>query len=350
MTAQKRRKTSKNRKKKQGVSFTKLLPYIIAVLVVVFLLYRIVVLIGFKVDCSDIPTGTLSENSAIVNTLFVFEQEEKIVNMEVVTYSKDQKKVLRMEIPTSVYVTEEGIDSFPISSTKSVGEFLDHGSGKRYTTEYIGDLLGLKFDNYVWLVNSSTKTDEFLSKLSIWSILFDFGYNKELKDNLYSNLPILNLIKEVNFLNQVLANYQYESMDILECCIEQVVVSGDRKEARFNKREFDQEFSKYISQLVSREVERERVNVEVYNASNITGLASEYARKVRHTGSRILRFDNSPNIYEKTIIFVPEPQGYSNSLALIRDLVGYGVEVRYERPSFITTGDIVLILGTDISN
>jgi hypothetical protein len=214
----------------------------------------------------------------------------------------------------------------------------------------MGDLLGLKFDNYVWLVNSSTKTDEFLSKLSVWSILFDFRYNKELKGNVYSNLPILNLIKEVNFLNQVLANYEYESMDILDCCIEQTVASGDRKEARFNTRGFDQEFAKYISQLVSREVERERVNVEVYNASNISGLASEYARKIRHTGSRILRFDNSPNLYDETVIYVPEPEGYSNSLALIRDLVGYDVEVRYERPSFITTGDIVLILGTDIPN
>ena len=330
--------------------FVRLLPYIIGFLFLLFLLYRVTVLISFKVDCSAIPKETLSTNSAIVNTLFVFEQEGRIVNMEVVTYSKDQKRILRIELPTSVYVTEEDIDSFPLSSVKSVGEFFSHDLGRRYTVEYMGDLLGLKFDNYVWLVDGSTKTDEFLSNLSIWSILLDFGYNKELKGNLYSNLPILNLIRETNFLNQVLTNYEYESMDILECCIEQVVVSGDRKEARFQKREFDQEFSKFISQLVSKEVERERVNVEIYNASNITGLASEYARKVRHTGSRILRFDNSPNIYERTVIFVPEPEGYSNSLALIRDLVGYDVEVRYERPSFITTGDIVLILGTDISN
>lgn len=350
MTARKRKKKKSQKGKETNIPFVKLLPYIVSILLFTFLLYRLIVLISFKVECSEVPKDLLSNNSAVVNTLFIFEGEEKIVNMEILTYSKDQKNILEVEIPTAVYVTQERIDSFPISSIKTVGEFLEHGSGKEYTVKYMGDLLGLKFDNYVWLSDSSTSTDEFLSKLSVWSILFDLKYNKELKGNLYSNLPILNLIKEVNFLNQALVNYQSEEIDMLDCCVEQFIGSGERQETRFVKRNFDEQFSKYISKLVSRDVERERVNVEVYNASNVSGLASEYARKIRHTGCRILRFDNAPNINEDTVIYVPEPQDYVNSLEIVRDVVGEDVEIRYERPSFITTGDIVIILGTDLTD
>lgn len=349
MTTRKRKKRSKrNKKVVEGKTFLSLMPYLIGGLMLAFLVYRLVVLISFKVDCSKVPTDMLSSNKALVNTLFVFEQEESIVNMEVITYSQDQEKILRINIPTSVYVTQEGVDSFPISSMKSVGEFLEDGSGKEFTVDYMSDLLGLKFDNYVWLSDSSGSTDKFLSKLSIWSILFDFRYNKELHDNLYSNLPILNLIKETNFISQGLASYQYEEMDILDCCVEQFILSGGRKEIRFNKRDYDDEFSGYIKELVSKGVEQERVNVEVYNASDISGLASEYARKIRHTGCRILRFDNSPSIYAESVIYIPEPEEYPSSLGLVRDVVGESVEVRNERPSFITTGDIVVVLGMDL--
>ena len=170
-----------------------------------------------------------------------------------------------------------------------------------------------------------------------------------MKDNLYSNLPILNLIKEINSINQVFSNYEYERMDILDCCVEQVILSKDRKELRFNISAFDEEFSKYIVKLVSKEVEKERVNVEVYNASDISGLASEYARKIRHTGARILRFDNAPNIYPETILYVPEQNNYSNSLDLVKDVVGEHVKIVNDRPQFITTGDIVLVLGEDLA-
>jgi len=63
-----------------------------------------------------------------------------------------------------------------------------------------------------------------------------------------------------------------------------------------------------------------------------------------------LRFDNSPSVQEVTTIYVPEPENYKNSLQLIKDVVGEGVEVKYERPLFITTGDIILVLGKDLQN
>jgi hypothetical protein len=347
MTARKRRE--KKNSKKKDIKWIRIWPFILGSIIFLFLIYRIFVLISFKVNCSNIPTDMLSKNNSLITDVFIFENEEKITSLEIIIYSQDQKKLLKINIPTSIYVTEDGVDSYPISSMNAVGEFLEHGLGKEYTVNYLSSLLGLKFDNYVWLTNNSSDTTDFLSKLSIWSILFDFKYNYELKDNLYSNLPILNLIEEVNFINQISSNYQFESVDILDCCIDQFVISGSRKEVRFNTKKFDSEITKYIKELVSKEVERERVNVEVYNASDVSGLASEYARKIRHTGCRILRYDNSPNLYESTVIYVPELEGYENSLSLVRDVVGENIEIIEGRPKFITTGDIVVVLGKDLS-
>jgi len=349
-----RRKVKKNKNESQvkgekGISRLKETLSIIGILIGIFLLYRTIVLINFNTDNSAVSEGILSKNSSLINTLFVFEKEDKITGMKIIIYSQNQQEILEIDIPTQIYVTEDSADSFPVSSIKSVGEFLEYGSSKEYTVEYMGDLLGLKFDNYVWLADSSENTDEFFSKLSVWSILFDFGYSRELKDNLYSNLPILNLIKETNFINQMFINYQSTQMDILDCCIEQVIVSSEHTETRFDISSFDDEFSKYIDDLVSGKVEKERVNVEVYNASNISGLASKYARKIRHTGCRILRYDNASSMYENSVIYIPEPEEYTGSLDLVRDVVGEDIEVRYERPSFITTGDIVLVLGTDLA-
>jgi hypothetical protein len=346
----KHRKQKKSQNKQKKSFSTKTIVFIVVSLLTAFLFYRAIVLISFRVDCSQVSTEMLSQDNSLVNTFFLFEEDGKITNMELITYSRDQKKLLRIDIPTNIYVSEESVDDFPISSIYSVGEFLEHNSGKEYTIKYMSDLLGMKIDNYVWLVNSSKNLEEFRSKLSVVNILFDFGYSRELKNNIYSNLPILNLIKEVNFLNQAISSYQYEEMDISECCIENVTISANHQQLRFKIGSFDEELSKYIDELVSRDVERERVNVEVYNGSNISGLASEYARKIRHTGCRILRYDNAPNIYEKTVIYIPDLDSYTHSLELIRDVIGEDVEVRYERPTFITTGDIIILLGTDSAN
>jgi hypothetical protein len=325
MTARRRKRKKSN--KKVNIPFKKYLPYIIIFLVVGFLIYRVVLLLSFKVDSAQISKENLSSDSSMVNTLFVFEQDEKVVYIESITYSSSQKNILRIPIPSDIYVTEEGVDSYPISSMRAVGEFLDYNYGRNYTIEYMSNLLGLKYD-----------------------ILFNLQFSHNLRNNVYSNLPILNLIKEVNFINQSLSSYQSEQMEIVDCCVEEVTLSSDRVRRQFDTINFDKELSKYIPGLVSKDVERERVNVEVYNGSNTTGLASEYARLIRHTGARILRYDNAPNLYEETVIYIPEPEGYQHSLTLIRDVVGNNVKVRNERPPFVTTGDIVLILGEDISN
>jgi hypothetical protein len=346
MTAQKRKKKKSIDKK----SVVRTVAITFGVLIFLFLLYRLFVLISFKVSSIQLDDGELSTDNALVNTLFISSDKERINNIEVVVYSKDRERFLRIDIPTNIYTLNDNNDSFPLSSLVEVGDFLESNSGKSYTVKSLSTLLGLKFDNYVWLDSSDSNLEKFISDLSIFNILFNFKYNSDLESNLYSNLPILNLIKEINFLNQVYNNYQYEEFDVLDCCVEQFIISNNIQEWRFDKGSFDQELSKYIGELVSREVERERVNVEVYNASDINGLASTYARKIRHTGCRILRFDNSPSIEEKTTIYVPEPESYKNSLELIKDVVGEGIEVRYERPLFITTGDIILVLGKDLQN
>ncbi len=345
--------TAKKRKTKNrdniGKGLLRSLPYILLICASLFVIYRIVVLVSFKVDCSHVPQEMLSNDNGVISDIFIFESAGKISNIEILIYSNDKQNMLKLAIPTGIYVSEEGVDEFPLSSLESVGEFLSYGSGKEYTVQYMSDLLGIKFDSYVWLEDSNESIDEFRKDLSVWSILFDFEYSEELQGHIYSNLPIINLITQINYISSVMGEYEYEELDISLCCLKEVVISGEDKRQDFDKSAFDSEFGKYMDDLVSRDVEKERVNIEVYNASDVSGLASKYARKIRHTGCRILRFDNAPNMYESTVIFIPELLGYEHSLGLVRDVMGEDVELRYERPQFITTGDIVVVLGKDLS-
>lgn len=284
----------------------------------------------------------------MITDIYIFQKEDRISKIEILISSKDQENILLIDIPTHIYVTQDEVDDVPISSLESVGEFLDYSTGKQYVVDNIGDMLGLKFDNYIWLKDSSEDFQSLSRQLSVWSILSNFKYNQELKGNIYSNLPILNLITHISRTSIRYSEYSTVILDLSICCTEDSTVSSDKSYAKFNRKSFDTEFENYISQLISREVEQERVNVEVYNASDISGLASVVARKISHTGCRILRYDNAPTLYEKSIIYVPEPDSYPSSLILVRDVLGMNIEVRNERPTFITTGDIVVVLGKDM--
>ncbi len=64
----------------------------------------------------------------------------------------------------------------------------------------------------------------------------------------------------------------------------------------------------------------------------------------------MVRFDNAPSKESSTKFYVPNQAEFKNSLAIIRELLPGQYELINGRPSFMTTGDIVIILGEDISS
>ena len=100
--------------------------------------------------------------------------------------------------------------------------------------------------------------------------------------------------------------------------------------------------------MIDRELEKERVRVEIYNGSGMSGYASQYARRIRNSGCEVVRYDNAPNLQDKTEFYVPKPKEFEYSLKVIFELFPGTYETIEGRPSFMTTGDVVIILGKDI--
>jgi hypothetical protein len=96
-------------------------------------------------------------------------------------------------------------------------------------------------------------------------------------------------------------------------------------------------------------LEKERVRVEVYNASGIPGIASSFARKISNSCCDVVRFDNAPNIEDSTLLYIPNPDDFVESTEAVTELFTWPYKIINGRPSFMTTGDIVIILGKDIS-
>lgn len=111
---------------------------------------------------------------------------------------------------------------------------------------------------------------------------------------------------------------------------------------------YDTVWRDFIDGMIDRELEKERVRVEVYNGSGLSGYASQYARKIRNSGCEVVRYDNAPDEQEKTQFYVPKKDDFTNSLGVIFELFPGTYEIVEGRPSFMTTGDIVIILGKDI--
>jgi len=80
----------------------------------------------------------------------------------------------------------------------------------------------------------------------------------------------------------------------------------------------------------------------------MSGYASQYARKIKNSGCEVVRYDNSSALEEKTKFYVSKPENFKNSLNVILELFPGTYEIIEGRPSFMTTGDIVIILGKDI--
>jgi len=59
--------------------------------------------------------------------------------------------------------------------------------------------------------------------------------------------------------------------------------------------------------------------------------------------------ENAPNNVDNTIFYVPNKEEYNDSLSTIMEIFPGQYEIIEGRPSFMTTGDIVIILGKDIS-
>jgi hypothetical protein len=51
---------------------------------------------------------------------------------------------------------------------------------------------------------------------------------------------------------------------------------------------------------------------------------------------------------DNTVLYIPDEDRFKNSIDVVKEVVDGNVEIINDRPTFMTTGDIVVVLGKDI--
>jgi hypothetical protein len=94
-------------------------------------------------------------------------------------------------------------------------------------------------------------------------------------------------------------------------------------------------------------VDREQARMEIFNGSGINGLGGRYGRWVKHLGIDVIRIGTAPGKQEKTVVYTTDKEEFKYTLEKLKGLWDGEVEIKEGRPEFMTTGDIILVIGMD---
>lgn len=383
----------KIRKKKEGVRIP-LKSILIGIFLSLICIYVLYFLISFlTIKTIDKAAENSSDRYLLIDdskesrkTLVMIEKgydnNRKIEDVYVVITNKSKKQSLLIYLPGWLYYTgsEENFgNAIPVSSFRYAGDALKNGRGVEYAIWQVGEVLGIKFNDYIYLSSEAVSTLSELfdyDKYSVdrYSDLFKekfnesfYGLNKvsssislsktifnpmdirKLNENIFSNMPFVNLFAFISGLNNSIKNTSINGIDLSSYIYskgEFVETGGQR--VYINTEKFDEKYRGYISSLLDKDLEKERVRVEVYNGSGVSGAAMELGRKIENSGCDVVRYENAPTVEEKTLLYISNKEDFPKSLGTISSILSNYFVPLDGRPSFMTTGDIVIILGEDI--
>ena len=389
----KRRRTKKT--KSINISFRFILLLIAATLFLGFVIYYIFTVTSIKSIDKTILNGSqrylLSQsNGESKRTVIILEEgygnERRISEVYLFLSNKEKGKSLLVYIPSWLYYTglEENFGSaIPISSFRYAGDIIQEDRGVEYSVWQISQILGITFNNYIYISSEANSTldsvfgedvmvkdryrDMFKvgdkeslsegffrlqalsSKISFVRSLFKVNELKNFNNNIYSNLSFIESITMLKNVKKTLQATESYAIDLsgAKYSKEELSDSGGIKRYLLSNK-FDNSYRELISLLIDRELEKERVRVEVYNGSGVAGAAMQFGRKIENSGCDVVRYENAPNIIDKTIMYISKPDDFKKSFKIVSEIFSDNFELVEGRPDFMTTGDIVIILGEDI--
>lgn len=361
-------------------------------------------IIGYIVYLSIVMTGIekndpLSKNGSssyllsktsvddMDKTLWVFEEsngsDAKIEKAFLVASNKEKEIILNVYIPGWIFFasTEDTLgNDISVSNFRYAGEFLEEGRGIEYSIWQFEQMLGTKVDSYVWIngkeqslysdvfgyfsqtedtfnydsteetfTNDALMLDSLLDNYSPLKIVVHPKETEEIGEGIYSNMSFLEVINKISDTRKKLSSFSKHIIDLggSDYTEEDLSDSGGVV-YYFNSSAYDSSFRKYLEDMIDTSLEQEQVKVEVYNGSGISGAAEQMARKIENSGCDVVRYENAPDTIEKTVLYIPNEEKFKRATEIVEEVLGSSPEIINGRPSFMTTGDIVVVLGEDI--
>ena len=374
-----RKRKERKKKEKKRVPLGKYLLWILLFAFVVYFAYFLLSVFTLKtVDVSASNDSSLNlfskVSSDLEKTLIIVEEKDgdrsKIVSVYAYLENKSKKNELLIYLPGDVYyagLEEKFGNEIPVSSFRYAGDFLERGKGVEYAIWQINQLLGFKSERYIYFSSDATDivkgfvgnkegvfvgasgVEEIASALSFQKMFFSVRELNGLDEKIYSNVPFYTTRLTLESLKSGKKGYRREVIDFSDekYLKEGKLLTGEEIKV-LNTSEYDKELNKLLTNVLDRNLENERVRVEVYNGSGLTGVAYSFGRKITNSGCDVVRYENAPNMYTKTTLFIPDMESFKNAYEIVSNVIPVEFNVVEGRPDFMTTGDIVVILGENI--
>lgn len=329
----------------------------------------------------------LIKREAVLSTLIVLEgtADQKIEGVWYCIINEKTGSTFIYYVPPGVYMKDYSnkVDEYvSVSDLRYAGNIISQEKDIEYAIWQLNNLTGITIDSYIWLkpesllpfanlfgdVSEFTR-DKFVGKYSnqsevtlpammISSIVSKFStYKSVVNIDEYKNLMVgvdtsftnLGMIQRIKQIDSALSAGNVYMIDLAQpWATVQMPLGIGRSVSMINYPQVDKKLTNVLTILKGREIEKEQVKVEVYNGSKIEGLASRYYRKLRNAGLEVVRYENAPNEIERTQIYIPKQEKYPQSFSLVKKLIVVDAQEINSRPDFMTTGDIVIILGKDM--
>lgn len=371
-----RRVKEKSSSTKKKFPFLKILFYIVLTLGILYVIYSLFVI--FSVKTKDITTEFSSDGyilservDSLKKTLIILEkgngEQRRITDVYVYLTNPDKKFEIVIYLPAHIYYTgleEKFGNEIAVSSFRYAGDFLEKGRGIEYAIWQINQLLGFKSDKYIFFSSEALEAINFdyedsnlenirnlNSHLGFFHMFRYASSLGSLDEKIYSNIPFYDIKLEIQNAGYGRSKYIRKIINLGEddFLVEGSLVTGDKIKV-LNTAEYDKVFRDLFEKVLDRGLENERVRVEVYNGSELTGVASSFGRKIVNTCCDVVRYGNAPNSEEKTKVYVSNMEKFSNAYRVVSDVIPIEFETVEGRPDFMTTGDIVVVLGKDIKS
>lgn len=99
---------------------------------------------------------------------------------------------------------------------------------------------------------------------------------------------------------------------------------------------------------------KEQARIEIFNSTSMSGLASRIKNIIDIYGGKVITFNNFPENFEETVIFINNKNNYSyrSTLKLIDFIFGKNFKLVYNDDNrlYNFSGDIAIIIGSDYIN
>lgn len=384
----------KKNSKKKGVNIKGVLVLFLLIAVVGYLIYFFLLFASIKSVNPLLGTSSsylLSKRTGDLDkTLIVFEEgkdeKRRISDIYLVLKNKQKDIAMLIYLPGDIYfsgVEEEFGSPIPISSLRYAGDYLQENRGVEYALWQLSQLLGTKFNNYIWLssesmdifkklsgdmneVSESSKevyksdpdiklSNSFLklhtlsSKLNALKMFVNPSLVANLKDTIYSNMGFVNVYRTIDGYDSVVKKSPTYTIDASNPkYLKDLMSERGGSITTLSSDSFDLSFRDFYSKVIDRSLEEERVRIEVYNGSGIGGSAFQLGRKIENSGCDVVRYGNAPKNIQKSVVYIPKPEEFKNSFEVVKEIIPGSFDVVNGRPDFMTTGDIVIMLGEDI--